>query len=111
MLPNLSMILVIILLPEFLFYYYYLKIVSHFAWKLFLFLLNKMLGPVLKDVEPKHNRINKWLFIYKQWELLMVTGRKLKSEMINSGCGTVSGHVFCTALNFKRKQIAYTESI
>jgi len=62
-----------------------------------------MLGHVLKDVESKHSRINKWLFIYKQWELLMVTGRKLKSEMINSGCGTVSGHVFCYSAQLQEK--------
>lgn len=67
-----------------------------------------MLGAGLKDVKLKYNRINKRLFIYKQQELLVVTGRKLKSEMINSGCSTVSGHVFCTALSFKRKQIAQT---
>lgn len=64
-----------------------------------------MLDSVLKDVESKHNGINKWLFIYKQWELFIVTGRKLKSEMINSGCSTVFGQVFFIALSFKRKQI------
>lgn len=65
-----------------------------------------MFGLVLKDVESKYNGINKWLFIYKQQELLMVTGRKLNPEMINSVCSTVFGRVFCIALSFKKKQIA-----
>lgn len=55
-----------------------------------------MFGLVLKDVESKYNRINKWLFIYKQQELLLVTGRKLNPEMINSVCSTVSGRVLKT---------------
>lgn len=50
-----------------------------------------MLDSILKAVESKHNQINKWLFIYKQWELLIVTGRKLKSEITNNGCSTVFG--------------------
>lgn len=94
-----------LLLPEEILLFYSFAFCLEVAF-IFIFLLNKMFGLVLKDVESKYNRINKWLFIYKQQELLMVTGRKLNPEMINSVCSTVFGRVFCIALGFKKKQIA-----
>lgn len=94
--PNHRMISVIVSLLE-IFFKCCLRRLYFFT---FYFLFNKMLDSVLKDVESKHDRINKWLFIYKQWEFLIITGRKLKSEMINSGFSTVFGHVFCIALGF-----------
>lgn len=53
-------------------FFYFLPVICFY----FYFLVSLMLGTGLKDVELKYNRINKWLFIYKQQELLMVTGRK-----------------------------------
>lgn len=61
---------IIILLPEEISLVYFLFIFLFFleAAFIYIFVLNEMLAPVLKNSQSEHNAINKGLFIYKQRE-------------------------------------------